>query len=798
MNRFIIIFFLLLTNNLVASDNNQLRIGEWRTHFAYNNSHHVISTPNQIIGATSLGLIVIEKSDFSVNTLNRVNGLSDYGISALYYYTERNLILVGYENGNIDIIANNNVININDLRLKVMDGNKAINHFIADGNRLYCATNFGILVINLNRYEIESTYYIGDNASNIQVNQIAIDQEYLYAATAEGIRRARLDAPDIHIYTSWEVYYSSSATYSAIANHAGRIFAARGNKGETVSIEYFENNQTHTLTSASNFQNIKSTPNGLLVINSGNIRLYNNELQSNLNISELTIGGSQITPQFRDAVIVGTNEIWISDNNNGLVARPLSEAVWSNFLPQGPLTNRAHRIKMAAENLWVVPGGLTAFWNNTNTPASASIYTPNGWTYMSRDNTPSFNTRRDLLTITPKPGNPNHLFLSSWGDGIFEVEKENNHFVVKNRFGSSENGMASAIPGNERFVRIAATAIDRNNVLWATNSEVENGLIAYFPETDSWMRYNYETLAMNQGMAPMIATSWGHKWLSVFRGRSKGIFVWDDNNTPLNQSDDRYRGAIRPSAENDRRNAGQLLLWDQNGEVITDAIFDIAEDQNGHIWLGTDKGVVVQYQPFSIFNIEKPVFTRILVPRRDGTNNADFLLGDKIVSVIKVDGGNRKWLGTQGSGIFLVSPDGSRQIHAFNTTNSPLPSDYINDITINEKTGEVYIATGEGIVSFRGTATGGSSNYSNIYAFPNPVRPEFTGDITITGLMARSNIKITDVSGKLVFETVSVGGQAFWNGRNLWGEQVKSGVYLIFVASEDGSQSGVTKVAIIR
>ncbi|TCO10916.1 type IX secretion system anionic LPS delivery protein PorZ [Natronoflexus pectinivorans] len=797
MNRFIIIFFLLLSSNILASDNGQLRIGEWQTHFAYNRSNQVISTPNQILGATSLGLIVIEKSDFSVNTLNRVNGLSDYGISALYYYAERNLIIVGYENGNIDIIANNKVININDLRLKVMDGNKAINHFIADGNRLYCATNFGILVINLNRYEIESTYYIGDNASNLQVNQIAIDQEYLYAATSEGVRRARLNAPDIHIYTSWEVYSSSSVMYSAIANHAGRIFAARGNKGETVSIEYIENNQTHTLSSASNFQNIKSIPNGLLVINSSNIRLYNNELQSTLNISELTLGGSQITPQFRDAVIGGTNEIWISDNNNGLVARPLNEAVWSNYLPQGPLTNRAHRIKMAAENLWVVPGGLTAFWNNANIPASASVLNSSGWIHLTSGNTPTFNNSRDLVTITPNPRNPKNVFLSSWGSGIFEVDDENNKPFVKNWFFTPENGLVSVIPGS-RFVRIAAASFDRNNVLWISNSEVENGLVAYFPETESWMRYSYETLSINQGMAPMIATSWGHKWLSVFRGRSRGIFVWDDNNTPLNQSDDRYRGAIHPSAENDRRNAGQLLLWDQNGEVITDLIFDMAEDQNGHIWLGTDKGVVVQYQPFSIFNIERPVFTRILVPRRDGTNNADFLLGDKIVSVIKVDGGNRKWLGTQGSGVYLVSPDGSRQIHAFNTTNSPLPSDYINDITINEKTGEVFIATGEGIVSFRGTATGGSSNFSNIYAFPNPVRPEFTGDITITGLMARSNVKITDVSGKLVFETVSVGGQAFWDGRNLWGEPVKSGIYLIFVASEDGSQSGVTKVAIIR
>jgi ligand-binding sensor domain-containing protein len=173
-------------------------------------------------------------------------------------------------------------------------------------------------------------------------------------------------------------------------------------------------------------------------------------------------------------------------------------------------------------------------------------------------------------------------------------------------------------------------------------------------------------------------------------------------------------------------------------------------------------------------------------------------LENEVITAIAIDPGNQKWFGTSGSGLFLMSPDGTKAIAAYNTQNSPIPSDFISSIAIHEETGEVIVATEKGIVAIRGSATLGENNFKSIYAFPNPVRPEYSGQITITGLMAGSNVKITDVAGKLVYETSSVGGQAFWNGTNLWGEKVKSGVYLVFVATEDGLESGVTKIAIIR
>jgi hypothetical protein len=305
-------------------------------------------------------------------------------------------------------------------------------------------------------------------------------------------------------------------------------------------------------------------------------------------------------------------------------------------------------------------------------------------------------------------------------------------------------------------------------------------------------------------MGPMIKHSSGDYWMIIERNTNSqslnyGVFVWNDNDTPKDQTDDYYKCETHPSAEkNEKRNIGQLLLLDNEGKSITSSVFAIAEDHNGYIWLGTNVGVVVQYQPHLVLKTDRPVFSRIKVPHGDGTDDAGYLLEYEKVTAICVDGGDRKWLGTEGNGIFLVSPDGLNLISSFNMKNSNLPSDNIYSIDINPENGEVFVATDRGLVSFRGLATESKSSFKGAYAFPNPVRPGYSGLITITGLMEKTIVKITDVAGKLVYETKSVGGQAHWDGKNLWGTPVKSGVYLAFLSTEDGAQSDVVKIAIVR
>ena len=279
----------------------------------------------------------------------------------------------------------------------------------------------------------------------------------------------------------------------------------------------------------------------------------------------------------------------------------------------------------------------------------------------------------------------------------------------------------------------------------------------------------------------MIITSSGQKWLVI--GQYGGLFVFDDNGTPENTSDDHYK---------------HLSVMNEEGELVSNDIYSIAEDKNGYIWVGTAKGVVVYYNPDKVFESETFRGRQIKVPRNDGTDNADILLSADVVTSISVDGANCKWFGTQNGGVYYTSADGIETIHHFNTQNSPIPSDNILCISIVPETGDVFFATPQGIISYRGTATEGFETYDEIYAFPNPVKSDYDGPVTIRGLVAGSIVKIADISGNIVYEARATGGQLVWDGRNLNGNRVASGVYVVFASTEIGEQKSTTKIIFLK
>lgn len=794
MTRSFLSRFVLMTTMFYSVVANGQSDGLWQSYFSYANCFDIEETDTQWIGATSVGLIRVEKADYSISTYTTTDGLSDFGISAVLGDGDR--VFIGYINGNIDVLQNGTVTNINDLKLKIMAGSKQINHFLEIDDLLYCATDFGILVLNLDKLEVVSTYYIGDNASNLQVNQLASDGEYLYAATSAGVLRALLSASDIHVYTAWNRYSPDITNYSSVALFGEKVMAVNGETGTNATLLQLTDAGATTVTTVTGFQSIKADANQLWVVGKSVVLKFDDNLSDIQTIKSPLVNEVSLTANFSAVASDGSN-VWLSDRSNGVLY--WTNGGWQQFLPEGPVSNYANHIAFFNNNLWVTPGGMTSAWNNLYRWAAVSVLTSTGWQQLTRINTPELDASFDMMSVTFSPSDPSQIYANSWGNGVFEIKMENGNAGIANHFFTPENGLVNITGDTRNYVRVACSVVDENNVLWMTNSEVENPIVAYFPEEDKWQRYSYGAISKNQGLMPLINTSWGDKWLSIRRGTSTGLFVWNDNDTPEDQTDDYYKSAVSPEADDDPRNLGQFLLIDGDGEEVTSNVYAIAEDLNRQIWLGTDKGVLVNYQPYTLLTDDSaPVFSRIKIARDDGSGLADYLLGEESVTCIAVDPGNRKWLGTMGSGVFLVSADGSEQLNVFNTTNSPLPSDYINAITIDENTGEVFIATGAGIVSYQGQATKGENSFSQMYVYPNPVRPDFEGDITITGLMTNTNVKITDTAGRLVYETTSVGGQAFWDGRNFWGRKVKTGVYLIFVATADGSVSDVTKVAVIR
>jgi hypothetical protein len=221
----------------------------------------------------------------------------------------------------------------------------------------------------------------------------------------------------------------------------------------------------------------------------------------------------------------------------------------------------------------------------------------------------------------------------------------------------------------------------------------------------------------------------------------------------------------------------------------------LAVDTKNQLWIGTTKGLRV-LSNVNNFQSENQLTTKPIIIIEDGL--AQELLYEQSITAIAVDGSNNKWIGTADSGVFLVSQNGQETKYHFTINNSPLPANAINDIKINSKTGEVFIATTKGMISFKGSATEAKENLNNVYIYPNPVRPAYSGTVKIAGLIDKANIKITDIEGNLVYEAISEGGTIEWDTTAFGKYKVSSGVYMVFVAAQDGSETKVKKVMIIR
>lgn len=792
MHRITLLLGLLIALMPLMGQTNQNTAQKWSDYFSYRDCFDVVETSQMMVGATTLGLILYHKDTQSISVLNKTNGLSDSGLSAIGYHAALQMLAIGYENGNIDLVGQDQIYNIPDLKIDVMAGSKRINHFGVVGDQLFCSTDFGLLILNPEKKEIFATYYIGPNASSVSVSQTAVNDDYIFAATAEGLLRASRQSDQLAFYQSWKQISPQPLFYSDVEVTGAGVLAVRGKKGERVTLEKLAGEALLPITEFNAFWSLDATPDGAVVTTRPGLYFYNEALQRTSTVSSIFIEEESYQPYYKKGLVAADGSLWFADQNGGLFFQE-GGTIWRQALPPGPYSNKVFNVNKAGDDLWIIPGGFSAALNNAGIPAYISVLSSGSWRYFTRSNTPEFEKAIDLINTAVHPHEPGKVMVASWGSGIFEFNK----LALQNHYMKDNSGLQNIDVAGPRYTRVRGLSYDDQNNLWITNTEVASGVVVFTSE-GIWHQYDYASLAGANALGNIVVGREGYKWLIVHRSEAKGLFVFDDNKTLDNQKDDRYRGVISPSGESDQRNAGQLLLWNENGEELTRDIFSLAFDKNGYLWLGTGNGVVVQYNPSQIFRDEKPVFSRIKVPRNDGSGLADYLLENERITAIAVDGANRKYVGTQNSGVYLISEDGVKTVASYNTTNSPLPSNLINHIHIDDASGEVFIATDMGLVSVKGDAVKGGDSFRNVYAYPNPVRSSYQGPVTITGLMDRTNVKITDTAGNLVYETTSLGGNALWNGKNMWGEKVKAGIYIVLLSSPDGNDTGFTKIAIVR
>jgi hypothetical protein len=756
----------------------QLAIGQWNLHLPYTQTRHVTGNGTTVYAATDNGLFKLNKADNSVDRISKIDGLSDLAIGAINYNSYNNVLVIGYATGNIDLFKGQRVINISDIVRANIIGNKEINRIYFKNHLAYLATGFGIVVIDTDREEIKDTYIFGPNGNNIQVTDIAIDDSTIYATTNLGVYHASINEPFLSYYANWTRYTAIPAgPYNRVALFNNKVFVNFSKLMVSVNYGFQDTlymydpviNDWDTVpgfAGGNSFYDFAVANNKLHI--AGYYGVYVLDAALNLQDVYYTTGPQEtILPA---AIYVDATHVWLADRVRGLVkmANPFSGQA---FAPNGPSAANSYSLTYSNGVLINTPGGKDDAWNNVYNKDGVSIYSQGVWTLYTRSNTPALDSAYDILSAAIDPTNSAHVYLGSWGEGLVEMRNG----VVTNVYDNNNSILQRKV--EYEWVGISGLQFDENGVLWMTNSHVPKCLKRLNPD-GTWNEYDFSGLVSNGNyVGPLMITSSGQKWILL--PRQGGLLVFNDQGTATTADDKKKK-----------------LGFSQGlGNLPGTEVYCMTEDKDGEIWVGTDKGIGVFYCPENIFTTAGCDAQKVLI-NIGGYNQ--YLFENQVVTVIAVDGANRKWVGTEGGGVYLMSADGTEQLLHFTKENSPLLSDVITAITINPTTGEVFIGTDKGLVSYKGDAIDGEDEMGDVYAYPNPVRPEHTGPIAIRGLVKDADVKITDIRGTVIYQTKALGGQAIWNGNNFNGERAATGVYMVFVTNDDGTQTAVTKILFVN
>jgi hypothetical protein len=754
--------------------------GSWKTYLSCQVPVCVAETPNRIFAVykgfyddllvhNDGALFSYSPQDNSVETYSPEDGLNDTGIKLMTYSPEMNVLVLVYDNSNIDLFyGRNNVVNISDI-VKWGYLDFTVNSIAITGKLAYLSAAFGIVEIDLERQEVKNTFKPGAN-----VMAVCQWEDYFYAATAEGLKRASKSS-NLMNPGNWKLF---PLNYGGNPKRIEKMRLFNDHlvfyDGSNTNSYYLAKDGTVKLLLDDICRDLTVLNEQLIICGSNSISFYT-DFNDPVKIDKTAISISSYNSSQTYWIVQpekGLTEIK-KDGNTGDIIPP----------PNSPLRNYNFFMTYTAGKLLVVGGQLNVptlagtfmiyengkwinFDNQAIAKESGLVYNGSPWC-------------RSFTSVTVDPRDSKHYFVGSFWGGIYEFQ--DTIFVKHHSDKNTNNALQTVLPNEPYpgvYVRTGGVAYDRNNNLYTVNTEVQNGL-SVLTNDNRWKSFYYPEIS-NGWMHKLLITRDNRKWIAKYTGNI-GIFVLDDNNTVDNTSDDIcYYSAS---------------FVDQQGEDIKAATYScLAEDLNGIVWVGTDNGPV---SFSSVEQVGRGECNRIISTDK---YNAGYrpLEGEKITA-IAVDGGNRKWMGTDGNGVFVVDNSGETlQVEHFNTGNSKIISDKITSIAINNQTGEVFIGTNKGIVSYMSEAIDGLPDYSEVYAFPNPVKPASHSQVVITGLMANSTVKITDIAGNLINQGVSLGGRYSWNCTNRSGAIVKAGIYPVFATLPDGSQGTVTKIMVLK
>ena len=750
----------------------------WEDFYSYNNVKDFTKVDTIIYALTDNAIFTYDVLSGEINKISSIQGLSGETTSAIYYNETFKRVVIGYENGLVEVIDDDGSITISsDIVNFNQSGEKSINHISEFNNKLYLSTPFAVVVYDIENLEFGDTYFIGNNSSSVKINETIISNNVIYAATEVGVFKADITSNLLIDFNNWQQLFNGR-DFKGITTFKNDLYVIENSKLFTLDGA----NLTENINFNKEIKNIKSTNTNLCVSLDKEAIIYDSSMNLVQEFTpDLEYDYSLNTAFFEDdMVFLATKEFGILETT---ISQPTT---YSEIHPEGPLSNAVFSITAQNNDLWVVYGG----YNSTFTPLNIR----NGFSKFNGENwiNTNFNSSlpNDLVDVTIDPSHENRVYISALGasnnieakptGGLLVVE-DNVLVQTYNHLNSSLTPILISLPTIN--IRVGGSTFDSNGNLWATNYETGEELVK-LSANGQWSSVDLGVVQTSAaaGLSEIVVDRNNSIWIG---SRRNGAYVYNENGN--------------------RKKA--LIAAPNEGNLPDLNVRTIAVDRSNRIWLGTKSGLVVYSNASGVFD-EVATNAQPVVINGDENGFGDRLLGDQTINSIVVDGADNKWFGTDSGGVLCTNPSGQTTIAIFSKKNSPLPSNRILKISLDKEVGKVYFATDKGIVAYNSNVAPFGDVLEAVYAYPNPALKNHE-TVTIDGrngthLPKGTNVKILDVAGNLVHETNVIegqelqGGKVVWNKRNLAGNKVTSGVYIVLLSNDDASETAITKIAIIN